>query len=353
MMTNMTSMERVLTALSHKEPDRVPFFLLLTLHGAKELGVTIEEYFSRPDYITQGQIQLREKYQHDCYYTFTYAALEVEAFGGAVQYIVDGPPNAGSPIIEKTSDIRTLEVPVIRKTPCLQKVLEATENLKQKAGGEVPIIGVVMSPFSLPVMQMGFASYLDLLLNNQDAFWKLMAVNEAFCVRWANAQLAAGATAICYFDPVSSPAMVPPHIYKTTGQVIAKRTIAEIAGPVATHFASSKCLNIIEDVVATGTVAIGVGEEEKIEDYKKLCHGRMSVIGNLSGIEMARWTPEKAQSRVQELLLQGASGGGFILADGHGEIPWNVSSDVLMSISTAVRRLGVYGGDLLSQRQGL
>jgi len=38
---SMTSMERVLTTLSHKEPDRVPLFLLATMHGAKELGLSI------------------------------------------------------------------------------------------------------------------------------------------------------------------------------------------------------------------------------------------------------------------------------------------------------------------------
>ena len=34
-----TSMERVLTTLGHREPDRVPLFLLLSLHGARELGL--------------------------------------------------------------------------------------------------------------------------------------------------------------------------------------------------------------------------------------------------------------------------------------------------------------------------
>ena len=43
----MTPMERVLTTLSHKEPDRVPLFLLLTMHGANELGLSIKEYFSK------------------------------------------------------------------------------------------------------------------------------------------------------------------------------------------------------------------------------------------------------------------------------------------------------------------
>ncbi|MGM0366603.1 MAG: hypothetical protein ACQEP5_08730 [Actinomycetota bacterium] len=33
-----TPMERVLTSLQFREPDKVPLFLLLTMHGAKETG---------------------------------------------------------------------------------------------------------------------------------------------------------------------------------------------------------------------------------------------------------------------------------------------------------------------------
>jgi uroporphyrinogen decarboxylase len=83
---NMTSMQRVLTTLGHKEPDRVPLFLLLTMHGAKELGLSIKDYFSRADYVAEGQLRLREKYGHDCLYSFFYARVEVEAWGGEVIY---------------------------------------------------------------------------------------------------------------------------------------------------------------------------------------------------------------------------------------------------------------------------
>jgi len=43
MILKMTSMERVLTTLSHNEPDRVPLFLTLSMYRAKELGTTVKE----------------------------------------------------------------------------------------------------------------------------------------------------------------------------------------------------------------------------------------------------------------------------------------------------------------------
>ena len=39
----MNSMERTLTTLGHREPDRVPLFLLANMHGAKELGLSLRD----------------------------------------------------------------------------------------------------------------------------------------------------------------------------------------------------------------------------------------------------------------------------------------------------------------------
>ena len=66
----MTSLQRVMTTLGHQEPDRVPFFLFVTMHGAKELGVSIENYFYKAENVVEGQLRLRAKYRHDCIYNF-------------------------------------------------------------------------------------------------------------------------------------------------------------------------------------------------------------------------------------------------------------------------------------------
>ncbi len=170
----MTSLERVLMALSQKEPDRVPLFLLLTMHGAKELGMTIKDYFSKAENVYQGQLILREKYDNDCLYPFFYAAAEIEAWGGEVVYVEDGPQNSGEPFLNSIDEISSMSVPDIRNTPCLLKVLTTIEMLKAKVGDEAPIIGVAISPYSLPVMQMGFEKYLELLYYKPEKFWDLM-----------------------------------------------------------------------------------------------------------------------------------------------------------------------------------
>ncbi len=348
----MSPMQRVLTTLGHQEPDRVPLFLLFSMTGAKFAGCSIEEYFTDAELVAAKQLEMQRRYGQDCFNGFYYAAAEVEPFGGSTLFFPDGPPNAGAPPIHGPADIDRLACPDPENTPALQRVLQTLRILKAEVRDRIPSIGVVMSPFSLPVMQMGFERYLHLMFEEPAHFDKLMAVNEEFCVRWANAQLAAGATAICYFDPVSSSTIIPPEHYRKTGQQVAKRTIARIQGPTATHLASGRCAPILDDIAATGTAVVGASTDEDLFELKRGARGKLSLLGNLNGVEMARWTPQQAEAEVKKAIAKAGPGGGFILADNHGEIPWQVPDEVLLAISEAVQRWGNYPLDWVQDHAG-
>ncbi|MFH1194669.1 MAG: uroporphyrinogen decarboxylase family protein [bacterium] len=338
----MTPMERMVASLSHKEGDRVPFFLTLTMHGARELDMSIEEYFSKPEYVAEGQLKLQKKYNNDALYGFYYAAIEVEPWNGKVIYSNDGPPNAGEPVIKSASDIKKLTVPVIEESARLSDVLITIRLLKENVSLNIPIFCVVMSPFSLPVMQMGFDKYLDLIYNEPELFKTLMQVNEKYCVDWANAQLDAGATAVVYFDPVSSLTIIPKELYLKTGFEIAKRVIPQIKGPVACHFASGRCFNILNEILSLGFAAIAPGIDDNLREVKNRCRGKATILGGINAIKMRNWTTKQTESEVKKLIKELGSGGGIILTDFHGEIPLQVPDNVLLAFSDAMHQFGNY-----------
>lgn len=338
----MTPLERTLTALSHKEPDRVPLFLNLTMHGARELGLSIRDYYQKVEHVVKGQELLMKKYGNDCLTGFCYGAAEVEAFGGSVRFFENGPPNAGAPPIRDLRMISSLDVPDPADCPPLQRMLVATRILAERYGDSVPVAGVAISPFSLPVMQLGFSRYLDLLLRDDPLFRDLMEVNCNFCTTWANLQIEAGATAVVYFDPVTSPTIIPPDIARKTGCRIAREVIRTIKGGVAYHLASGRCLAIAEDLIDSGAVALGVSALEDLSLLKDTFAGKMALIGNLDGVSMRRWSGKEAEARVREAVSKAGPGGGFILSDNHGEIPWQVGDSVIMTIADAARTYGRY-----------
>lgn len=337
----MTSMERVLKTLGHEEPDRVPLFILISFYGAKLLNMPIETYFSEPQNILKAQKLARERFHTDCYYSFHYASLEFEAFGGRTIFQEMGPPIAGDPVI-KLEDIDGLMVPDIKAYPKMVQVLEAISLLKEDAGMEHPVAGVVMSPFSLPIMQMGFEAYLDLLINDPVAFEKLMKVNEKFCLDWANAQFEAGATFLAYFDPMLSTRMMPKTFTKDTGFKIANRMLSQFKGPAVIHFASGESLDLSDLVLESPAVGAAVSCNEALGDIKASYQGQKTVIGNLNALELVHWNQEELESHVTNLMEAAGPGGGFILSDTHGEIPWQVPEQQLEKLSMIVRQWGTY-----------
>ncbi len=338
----MTPMQRTLTSMSFKEPDRVPWFLLCTMHGARELGLPLKEYFSKPEYVARGQVAIRKRYDCDCYYAFFSAAAEAEAWGGEILYRDDGPPNSGSPVIRKPEDIETIEIPVIEECPGLMKTLRLIELLKMDAKSDIPIISSAVSPFSIPVMQMGFEAYLDLLYTQPDLFSKLMKKNTEFSISWSNALFDAGATALGYFEPLASPDMIPRDLYRTTGLPLAAEVVKSVRGPMAVHLASGRTVPVINDLAGAGFVGIGVSTNDDLKTVKAACGEKLTILGNLNGVAMRNWTDAEAKRIVREVIQTAGHGGGFILSDNHGEIPWQVPDRVLVAISSAVKKYGTY-----------
>lgn len=341
MKPTMTSLERVLAALRFEEPDRVPLFLNLTMHGAREVQTPLPEFLQDPESYAEGQLRLQKKYGHDCLVATAYGAADVQAWGAEVIFRDDGPPNAGAPLITDVEDIRTLETPDVRDNPAVQATLRVIEILAERSH-DIPIVGGAIAPFSLPILQLGFEPYLKLLHERPDLFERLMAVNEEFYVQVVNAQLAAGATAIGYADPMSSSTIVSPKTFREIGSKIAARTIARVKGGVAISFASGRCRQIIADIAETGALGVQVGPEEDLAELKRVAGGKVTVVGNLNGVAMRHWSPQEAEAEVKRAIAAAAPGAGFVLSDGHGEIPFQVPDEVLHAIAEATREWGTY-----------
>ena len=67
-------------------------------------------------------------------------------------------------------------------------------------------------------------------------------------------------------------------------------------------------------------------------------------------VQSARWTPRQAEAAVKEAIAKAGPGGGFILSDNHGEIPWQVPEEVLLAISAAVHKWGRYPLDWIENK---
>jgi uroporphyrinogen decarboxylase len=338
----MTSSQRLQETLSHREPDRVPYVLPATMHPAREMGLTIKEYFSRPGNVVEGQLRLQKKFGNDILCCYPFAALEILAWGGEAIYFGDGPPNVGAPIIKKPEDILHLQPPELRGNPALQGILQATTDLKAIVGDDIPIAGVVVSPLSLPIMQMGFEAYLDMIYERPDLLKHLLRVNTEYCVAWANAQLEAGAASIMYSDPAFSASIMSIDFLERYGLPTAMNAVSRIKGSVMIHMASGRGMPVVDEISRAGFVAMSASAEEDLAALKAVCQGKLGLVGNLNALEMRYWSAEEVESEVKKAIAQAGPGGGFVLSDNHGEIPFLVDEKILLGVAEAVHHWGQY-----------
>jgi uroporphyrinogen decarboxylase len=337
-----TSMERVLTTMDKREPDKVPLFIMCTHYCAKFLNMSVENYFSKPENVAKGQLILLEKFHNDCLNPFYSASHDYAAFGGEVVFNEEGPPNAGEPIIKKFDDILKLQPPDVKNSKSLRKCLETISILKSEVGTSVPIGGGVISPFTLPILQMGFNKYIELIYEKPELLNHLIKINEKFCTEWANMQLMAGATFITFIDSMSVSSIIPKSIFLKTGFPSAKRTIPTIRSDVAIATSSASSESILEEILEAGIKAILVSHTDNLADIKKKVGLRATLLGNLNSIEMCSWTRADAEFNVKDAIRKAGAGGGFILCDSLGDIPYQVSEDILYEISESVNKWGRY-----------
>jgi len=57
---------------------------------------------------------------------------------------------------------------------------------------------------------------------------------------------------------------------------------------------------------------------------------------------MVNWDKEEVEKNIKDLIYTTGKGGGLLISDNHGEIPWQVPEDVLLEISEAVQKYGQY-----------
>ncbi len=337
----ITSFERLSTALRLGTPDRVPVVLVAPLHGAKELGLPIPEYFSRAENVAEGQLRFVQRVGHDNVDAFFYFGLEAKAFGAEVIFPDNQSPRVGAPILRDPSKIDALEAPDPRKAEPLQEVLRATEILARMAKGRWLVIGRALGPCSLPIELMGVEAWLELLLFGDVARRRhVLQVTSRFSTAWAKALLAAGADIIALVEPMASSTMLIREQASKLVLPVVRRVVRDIRGPVILW--SLGAIQPVADLIPDlGVQAVSTDPTDDLREVKRLVAGRLGVLGGLNDLGMLTWTPREAEEEARRAIEKGAPGGGFVLSHQY-EIPSAIEYDSLTAVVDSARKWGQY-----------
>lgn len=341
----MTGMGRFSALMSGQLPDRVPLVINLSDQGAKEIGVSLREYYARGDLVAQGQIQMREKYGYDSLLGMFYAGLDAEIMGCRnIIYAEDGPPNVGHLVIRSEHDIRQLESPDdLNSHPRFLQLAHCIKHLKDESAGRWPVIGVVTASFTLPSMLMGIGAWLDLLLNGDPHLRdQLLEKCAQFCSRKILALREAGADLIVYNNPLASASFITP---QKSNQLALPWVMKDLekSGPAGIVFfnGGGRINPILADLKNhTGIGAYYLNPFDDIAEARQILGPDALIVGAINDIRLIDWTPAEIDKEVEKMMIAGKHAGNFIF--GTLLMPYRIPEENIRALVSSSIKHGHY-----------
>jgi uroporphyrinogen-III decarboxylase len=337
---------RLAAALSGEAADSIPVFCNLIDQGAREAGVSLEDYYANGTLVAESQLRLRERFGHDNLWSLFYVGKEAELLGCRhVVFASDGPPNVAHFVIEDASDIRALTVPDdLRDHPAFEQPLACLRLLAREAGGRYPICAYISSTMTLPALLMGMEKWLELLLlgpfGERDA---LLEKCHEFFVKEAATYREAGADVILYSNPFGSTDTVPMKFFLAQSLPWIERDIRAIGTEGVVYYCGMSRLGpVIPTVVErTGLGAYYLSPMDDVAAGKRAVAGRGLTCGVINDAPLIDWTPEAVRERVRVIIDQGRAGGRFLF--GTGVMPLGIPEDNIRALVDAAREFGSPG----------
>ncbi|HCV28433.1 MAG TPA: MtaA/CmuA family methyltransferase [Dehalococcoidia bacterium] len=159
-------------------------------------------------------------------------------------------------------------------------VTGAIEILKKQFGDEVAIIGKSMGPWTLAYHVFGVESFLLMTIDDPDMTMRIMDKLKEATVLFADAQIAAGADAICVPDHATGD-LVSGEYYKRFLQDIHTEMAERIDAPLILHICG-KTLDRMPYIAQTGMASFHFDSRNDPQEAMDAVDGGIGLVGNIN-----------------------------------------------------------------------
>jgi len=344
----ITGMDRFVAAINGETSDRIPVFCILWDQGAKELGLPLQEFYSKGEYVAEAQLKMREKYGYDNVWGTIYVGKEAELLGcEKIRFVESGPPNVEDFVIKSYDDIERLQVPeVLEDHPAFAETLKCLEILNREVGGKYPICVYSSAAMTLPVLLMGMEKWLELLfMGPTDVRDELLRKCHDFFVNEITAFRRLGANLLLYANPFGSTDTIPMKFFMEHSLPWMEKDIQAVGPDGMIYYCGMSYFNNVIDTVLTrtGIRAFDISPFDDLAESKKIINGRGLTIGVINDVKLIDWTPGQVRAEVKRILNAGMPGGRFLFNT--GVMPYNIPEENIKAMFAAAYEYGVQQGD--------
>jgi uroporphyrinogen-III decarboxylase len=308
-------------------PDRVPVYAQMHEFAMNELGVNAREFYTTPEIITPGTLEIAERYGVDVgFLDYDVYNIEAEALGQKVIFFENHIPDVdrSTPLIAGPEDLHKIKTPNFDIAGRCHQVIEM-QNIYQKLTGLPPALQFC-APFSLAANLRGMDVLIrDILLSPGFARSLFDAIVEEVLAPWILYQKKhfPNATSIGGSDATASLPIINMRILEEWIVPYILR-LREICGPdvYVPNWVGERHLKNPQEMLALKlqvSPEFLEGQDPDVETlgpeiYKAYAqeHGLPLVLG-VGASFLAQATPEEVGERVKHYVEVGGQNGRFAL----------------------------------------
>jgi len=210
---------------------------------------------------------------------------------------VDRMPGCRDPLCRMGEEI-TIPPDLLHRSGC-KVPLDALALLRRRYGDEVAIVGKVFGPWTLGYHVFGVQEFLINTILDPDAVKRAMASLKEVTVVFANAQIEAGAHALCLADHATRD-LCSPDAYRDFLRDIHEELNARINCPLILHICGDTS-DRIGHIRETGLPCFHFDSKVPASRARELAGERLALMGGTSNLDVIQHgTPEQVIEDVNE-----------------------------------------------------
>ena len=316
----MNSYERVIAALEHRQPDRVPYIESVIDLNLMQALVPGCDYYQFNDWLEMDSVgQNRSSWSRD---NVQYVDKEKGLFRdkwGVIRAF--GPESTPAPVegpIKRPEDLKTYTPP----DPEAPDVLGAIPEIVARYKGKKAITALGRDAFFNPAFLRGMEQFLIDMIENPDLVHQLIEITLAHDIRAMQRVIQAGVDVIIFGDDYAdknSPLMSPRHFkeFILPGLTRCVKAAHEAGAYVIKH-TDGNIMPILDMIVDTGIDGLNPLEPVAgmdIGPIKQRYGKRIALIGNIDcGYLLSQAPVAEVRQVTRETMRVAMPGGGYCLS---------------------------------------
>lgn len=328
----MDSFDRMKNVINSRKTDRVPVVPFVMQYAAEIGGINYRDYCTDSVAMANSQLECRKKFSYDAVNVSSDPHRLAEALGGKLNFPENGVPSVIENPIESTADLKNFDVPdPLEEERCLQRI-EAIEIIKDKAP-DVPVIGWVEGALSDASSIFGVKKTLMAFHRNEEFLEELFQFCMEFDLKFAEAQIEAGADIIGAGDSLAS--QVSSENFMLSIEYT-KKIFNQLSVPTIYHVCGDTTHQLL-NLKSSQADIIDLDWQVDLSEARNILNDDICIRGNINPVLFVRGEPSEIKELSLQCIEEAGTNGNFILSAGC-EIPPNTKEDNLTAMIKAAKK---------------